>query len=602
MPAHLVFTSQPDLSEASKPFQQQPVVLARDANNVLIADYYGPVTLGIKPGTGTPSAALTGTTTVFAVNGVATFTDLSIDRKGTGYVLEAFVGPNKLGESEPFNVTPMAERLVFTAQPGGATDDWPFTSQPVVSVVDADGETATLNKSPITLAIKAGTGATGAVLSGTNSATALHGVAGFAALNINKVGTGYVLTATSPGLTSADSAAFDVVEAPKLLLRQSCPDEIEVSVHPAGATIIGATVALSWNAAQLLPVSPLDIHPSAGWNVDTTDTTSGLTATLSNPGTNANGPVLTLHLAAQPGFTGRSAIISLTDSADLTDEGYNTIPVLPRTVAFIPGAHLAFTRQPVLTTAGEIIAGQPTVAMLDGTGAVVVDFTDPVMMAIKPGTGAAGAVLGGVTSVNAAAGVAAYNGLTIDRKGTGYVLVASSGSFTTESLAFDIAPKALRLAFTTQPGNARAGLPMVPQPVVAVQDDEGATATAFSGPIALAIKPGTGFPGSTLSGMATLNAVAGFAAFTDVRIGTAAPGYVLTASGQSLTGAESAAFNVTPFTFTTADARDALRWSAGLSTVPPGYLNRYDVVPNGIVDLRDAVRICRKVAGLEANP
>jgi hypothetical protein len=602
LPAHLVFTTQPDLAEAGKTFQQQPVVLARDANDVLISDYNGPVTLGIKAGTGTTGATLTGTTTVMAVNGVATFTDLGVDRKGTGYVLEAFVGTNKLGESAAFNVAPAAQRLVFSVQPGGATDDWPFTTQPVVSVVDADGDSATLNRAVVTLSIKTDTGTAGAALNGTSTSMALHGIAGFSGLGIPTIGSGYVLTASSPGLTSVDSTAFNVTEAPKLILRQSAANELEVSVHPAGANIIGATVALSWKASELAAVSSLDMDPAAGWSVDTNDTTAGLTVTLSNAGTNYNGVVLTLHLTAQPGFSGHSTTVSLTDSFDLTDDGYNTIPVHRRTLAFIPGAHLAFAQEPVVTTAGGIIAGQPTVAMLDGTSAVVSDFTDPVTIAIKLGTGAEGAVLGGTSQVSATAGVAAFSDLTIDRKGTGYVLVASSGPFSTESLSFDIAPKALVLAFTTQPGNSRAGLPMAPQPVVTVQDNDGATSYAYSGQVTLGIKPGTGFPGARLAGSSTLNAIAGVAAFTDLRIGTAAPGYVLTTSGQSLTGADSATFDVTPFTFTTADVQDSLRWAAGIASVPPGYLGRFDVVPNGIVDLRDAVRIARKAAGLEPNP
>lgn len=599
MPARLVFSTQPDVAEAGKAFQQQPVVLARDVNNVLIADYNGPVTLAIKAGTGTAGAALIGTATVIAVNGVATYTDLGVDKKGTGYVLEAFVGTNKLGESEAFDVAPKAGRLDFRIQPGGATDDWEFVPQPNVSVVDADGDIATLNRSEITVAIKPGTGTAGATLSGKTSATALHGLAWFTNLGIDKIGTGYVLMASSPGLASAESMAFDVAEAPKLVLGQSGADEIEVSVHPAGKTIIGATVDLSWNESELAPIEASDVHPAPGWSVDTLDTATGATAILSHPGTSVNGPIMTLHLVARPGFSGHSSTVYLTEFVDLTDDGYNAIAVQYRSVSFIPGAHLAFTRHPVLTTAGEPIAGQPTVTMLDGTSTVVADYIEPITVAIKPGTGTAGAVLGGLTQVNATAGVAAFNGLTIDRKGTGYVLEASSGPFTAESLAFGIAPKALKLAFTTQPGNARAGLPMAPQPVVAVQDDDGATAIAFSGPIALAIKQGTGFPGATLAGAATLNAVDGVAAFSDVRIGTAAPGYVLTASGQSLTGADSAAFNVSPFTFTTSDARDSLRWASGIGSLPPGYLSRFDVVANGKVDIADAVRIARKAAGLE---
>ena len=99
-----------------------------------------------------------------------------------------------------------------------------------------------------------------------------------------------------------------------------------------------------------------------------------------------------------------------------------------------------------------------------------------------------------------------------------------------------------------------------------------------------------------------MNAEMGIATFSNVNIDSAAPGYVLLASGQSLTGAESTAFDITAFTFTLPDVRDALRWSAGLSTLPAGYLNCFDVVANGSITLADAVRISRKVVGLEGNP
>lgn len=602
--AQLVFTTQPDLAEAGKPCQHQPIVLARDASNVVMADFDGPVTLGIKAGTGTPGAVLIGSTTAYAVNGVVAFTDLGVDRKGTGYVLEAFVGPNKLGESAAFNVSPKAERLVFTAQPDGATDDWPFTSQPVVSVVDADGETATLNNSVVTLTIKPGTGTAGAALNGTRSVTALHGTAGYSALAIPTLGHGYVLSATSPGFASVESLVFDVQLAPKLLLRQRAANEVEVSLalRPAEATMVSATVALSWKASDLGPVASADIHPATGWSIDYADTSSGLTATLSNPGTNVSGPVMTLHLAAQPGFAAHSTAVSLTDTSGLTDDGYNSILVLPRNLTFIPGGHLAFTVQPTLTTAGGVIAGPPAVAMLDGTATVVADFTGLVTMTITPGTGTPGAILGGKTLVDASAGVSPFSDLTIDRKGKGYAFTASSPPFFTESASFDIAPKPSRLVFLTQPGGARAGLRLSPQPVVEAQDGDGDTANAFTLPVTVDIVPGTGFPGTPLGGAKTLNTVAGVATSTDLHIDTAAPGYQLEATSDGLTPAMSAPFDISPFVFLLSDVSNTLQWAGGQSVLPPGYLARFDVVPNGKVDIQDAVRIARKVAGLEPNP
>lgn len=75
-------------------------------DNKLITDATDPVTVSIKPGTGTPGATLSGTTTVFAVNGTATFTGLSVDKAGTGYRLQATVANASDAESGLFNVTP----------------------------------------------------------------------------------------------------------------------------------------------------------------------------------------------------------------------------------------------------------------------------------------------------------------------------------------------------------------------------------------------------------------------------------------------------------------------------------------------------------------
>src|SRR5207302_4453578 len=71
------------------------------------------VTLAANPGGGT----LAGHPTVTAVNGVATFADLSIDRVSTGYMLQA-TGAGLTTASVPFDVTPgAATQLAFTVQP-----------------------------------------------------------------------------------------------------------------------------------------------------------------------------------------------------------------------------------------------------------------------------------------------------------------------------------------------------------------------------------------------------------------------------------------------------------------------------------------------------
>lgn len=138
--------------------------------------------------------------------------------------------------------------LAFTTQPAGAVPAVAFATQPVVAVQDNSGVTIAGYTGPVTVAIKAGTGTPGAVLSGTLTVNAVAGVATFTDLAIDQAGTGYVLTATASGL-SVDSAAFNVGVVPFTLadviqaLRRaggldvaSGPDMGRLNVVTSGAT------------------------------------------------------------------------------------------------------------------------------------------------------------------------------------------------------------------------------------------------------------------------------------------------------------------------------------------------------------------------------
>ncbi|MDD5190360.1 MAG: choice-of-anchor D domain-containing protein, partial [Dehalococcoidales bacterium] len=105
-------------------------------------------------------------------------------------------------------------QLVFTTQPSASnTGGAAFATQPVVTIKDSQGNTLTNSNASVTLAITSGTGASGAVLSGATTVNTVNGVATFSGLSIDKAGTGYTLTATSSGLSSATSSAFNIVDA-----------------------------------------------------------------------------------------------------------------------------------------------------------------------------------------------------------------------------------------------------------------------------------------------------------------------------------------------------------------------------------------------------
>src|SRR4029078_2017260 len=66
------------------------------------------VTLALKAGTGDPAATLSGTATVAAVAGIATFTGLSVDKASAGYKLTATDGALTSADSNAITISAAA--------------------------------------------------------------------------------------------------------------------------------------------------------------------------------------------------------------------------------------------------------------------------------------------------------------------------------------------------------------------------------------------------------------------------------------------------------------------------------------------------------------
>jgi hypothetical protein len=310
-PAKLVFSTSPGSSRAGQPFPIQPVVTVRTADNRIVTDYTGSVAVAIKAGTGASGAVLSGTVSIPVSNGIASFTNLSIDLRANGYVLRATSGSLTAGESKPFDIMQANPTLVVTTQPATAVSGLVFTTAPVVTLRDIAG-VATSFTGPVTVGIKAGTGA---ILSGTRTVNAVAGVATFADLSIDLIGTGYVLVFTTTDYGSVESAPFEVTPKP---------------------------------------------------------------------------------------------------------------------------SRLAFTVQPGGAVAGQRFLSQPTLTLLDDNGLVATAYNGSGTVAIKSGTGAAGAVLGGTKTITFQQGVGRFNDLLIDKVGMRYILTGTVGPFSTESMKFRV--------------------------------------------------------------------------------------------------------------------------------------------------------------------
>ncbi len=168
--------------------------------------YSGDVTVALSAGPG--GVGLGGTLSVAASQGVATFTDLTLDQAAADYSLSvATTGLPAVTTAGP-GVTPAApSQLVVTAPPPSSlTAGQSFGL--AVTVEDSFGNVETGYSGAVTLALAANPG--GATLGGTLTETATQGVATFANLTLNQAADGYTLQVTSGTLPAVTTAAINV--------------------------------------------------------------------------------------------------------------------------------------------------------------------------------------------------------------------------------------------------------------------------------------------------------------------------------------------------------------------------------------------------------
>ena len=209
VPTQLVFTTPPSSSTAGAAISPAVEVEVRDAGGSRVTAARNTVTLAI--GTNAGSGTLSGTATVNAVNGIATFSGLSIDKAGTGYTLAASSTSLTGATSGGFDIAPgPAARLQFSVQPPAVVEgNSPLGVE--VQIADNFGNVVPTATNPVTLEIgrRAMFGASARLL-GTPTVPAVGGVAAFSNLRLDLAGAGYTLNARSGSLATAGSAEFTV--------------------------------------------------------------------------------------------------------------------------------------------------------------------------------------------------------------------------------------------------------------------------------------------------------------------------------------------------------------------------------------------------------
>ena len=210
------------------------------------------VAIGANPGGGT----LSGTASVAAVSGVASFASLSINKSGNGYTLTAASTGLAGATSGGFNITAGRQASWYSPRRRPARSPARHRAPGAGLGGGRPGQRGDLATTSISMAI--GTNPPGnGVLSGMNPVSAMSGVATFTTLSIDKAGTGYTLTATGRGLPQATSAAFNIsvgtgnklgfiVQPSSAVTGAGIAPSIQVAVQDnVGNTIPGATDAIT---------------------------------------------------------------------------------------------------------------------------------------------------------------------------------------------------------------------------------------------------------------------------------------------------------------------------------------------------------------------
>ncbi|QSX41005.1 Ig-like domain-containing protein [Shewanella cyperi] len=258
----LTFNTQPAGSVSGAALTTQPVVAATDAFGNTDVDYTSNITL-----TEGSAGSLSGTTTLAATAGVATFTNVvyTATADQEAFTLTAASGALTDGTSNAVNSDVVATQLIFTTQPApttlvsGASTN--FSTVPVVKAVDGTSTVDTGYATAIVLSVTdpndgivdgtvdafTGTGDED-ILGSTVTISPTSGASTYTGLAIQYTAGGVsdtiALRATSGGLTAVNSSSINAISPPTVT-----DGNISISggTGTAGAFRIGDVVTATWD-------------------------------------------------------------------------------------------------------------------------------------------------------------------------------------------------------------------------------------------------------------------------------------------------------------------------------------------------------------------
>ena len=524
----LAFSVQPSNAASGAAISPAIKVQVLDVNGALVTSSAQQITLSVEGGT-----PIAGNVSIAAVNGEATFTNVSVARAGTGYKLVATATGTSITStvSAAFNITAAAAaKLGFVQNPTHTVASQTMAPAVTVAVQDANGNTVSgAPATPVTLAL-AGAACTPTALSGGGAANTSSGVATFAALSISSTFNNCTLTASTTGLTSGTSTAFNVVSS-------NGPVKLAFTTEPAAST----TAGVAMNAGTV------NIQDSNGNNVNAT-TQAGITlSVLSGPSTQLSGTTFYTTTSSAT-FTNITFNKAGTYRLLVSATGYRPDTSAAFTVSAGAASALSFVGQPSNIIAGVPFATAVQVAVVDAQGNTVTSATNSIQISANlsqtPFTGLRlnnGLFTTVATAVN---GVATFSGLSVRTAATAARMFASSAGLNGQSGIFDVtAAPVSQLSFRTQPPvTVSTGATITPAVEVQAQDSVGNVHADFANPVTVTLTGGTS--GATLGGTKTVTPVSGVASFSTLSVSLAGTGYRLAAVANGVSTANSSSFNV----------------------------------------------------------
>ncbi len=556
--SRLGFISQPGPAVAGAPIAPPVRVAFQDATGGTANEMQGSITLGFSANP--TGAILGGTLTVPAVNGVATFSDLRVDRAGQPYSLQATATGFPVATSGTFAVSAGGATAlgVATAPAGSASSGAPLVVQPVIEVRDALGNRVAQAGVQVTASVATGPG----VLAGTLTVpTGADGRAAFTDLAIVGAVGSYTLRFVATGLA-------DAISSP-------------IGLGAGGATQLTFTVgppASQPNAEPVAPAVRVQLRDGTGNPVAQAGTT--VAAVLQGGSALLSGVVSAVTGASGEAVFAGLVITGVAGNYTLSFTAAGVTPAVSNPIALVAGVErsVGFVTPPgPSSTNGAPLPVTPVLQLRDISGNAVakpgVSITAQLQSVVT------GVLSGTLARTTDAQGRASFPGLVITGQVGEYTLSFRSGALA-EALSNPIQLQAgagVALGFRVSPPlGAQNGVPFVPQPVVQVVDQSGNQVAQGGVQVSVALASGPGLLGGTST--ATTDGT-GAASFAGLALTGATGGYTLRFTAAGLTSLVSSTITVgagapTQVTFTTAPPATAQNATA--------------LAPAVVVQLRDA--------------